>query len=201
MRAPYPLQWPDGWKRTQAGSRRRATFQQGLAAARDGLVRQLELLGAANGMITSDLPVRADGLPYADGRASDPGVAVWFVLDGKERVFACDKWIGHAANMRAIALSIQAIRGLDRWGASDLITRVFAGFNALPPGGNPDSTARPWREVLGLSALEGSIAHVKQRHRELIRTHHPDVGGDHAIAAELNTALAAAEAELQGRAS
>jgi hypothetical protein len=197
MRSPYPLQWPSGWRRTAGGDRKRATFQQGLAAARDGLVRQLEMLGAVNGMITSDLPVRADGLPYADGRASDPGIAVWFVLDGKERVFACDKWIGHAANMRAIALSIQAIRGLDRWGASDLVTRVFAGFNALPPGGDQESTKRPWRDVLDLPA-DGtpSMLFVKHRHRELIRKHHPDAGGDHAIAAELNAALAEAEREL-----
>lgn len=208
MRSPYPLQWPTNWKRTIAGHRKRATFQQGFAAARDGLVRQLEMLGAANGMITSDLPMRADGLPYANGRADDPGIAVWFVLDGKERVFACDKWTGHAANMRAIALSIQAIRGLDRWGASDLVTRVFAGFNALPPGGDQESTKRPWREVLGvvvanvedLADSQRSLQAVRMAHRNLIRKHHPDLGGDHAIAAELNAALAEAERELGGAA-
>lgn len=201
MRAPFPLQWPTNWKRTIAGDRKRATFQQGLAAARDGLVRQLELLGAVNGMITSDLPVRADGLPYADGRASDPGIAVWFVLDGKERVFACDKWMAHAGNMRAIALSIQAIRGLDRWGASDLVTRVFAGFNALPPGGDQESTKRPWREVLHMHTVanykpDEQLAVARKLHRELIREHHPDRGGDHAIAAEINAALTEAEREL-----
>lgn len=193
------MQWPEGWKRTSGGMRIRAAFSVAFAKTRDGIVRELDLLGAANGMITSDLPIRADGMPYANGRSEDPGIAVWFVLDGKERVFACDRWLTHAANMRAIELSLSAIRGLDRWGASDLITRVFGGFAALPPGGDQVSTKRPWRDVLGLSAIEGSIAHVKQRHRELIRQHHPDTGGDHVRAVEINAALAEAERELEAR--
>lgn len=202
MRSPYPLQWPQGWKRTEPAFRRAALFKVGLAQTRDGIVRELDLLGSANGMITSDLPIRADGMPYANGRSSDPGIAVWFVLDGKERVFACDRWIGHAANMRAIEMSLAAIRGLDRWGASDLVTRVFSGFAALPQGGDSTSTSRPWREVLGIAIGETvfpahhQLTRAKEAHRALIREHHPDRGGEHAVAAELNAAIAEAEREL-----
>lgn len=124
MREPYPLQWPPGFSRTASADRRdsrfgRGVFKVGLAIARTDVITELDRLGAANYIITTDLPTRRDGLPYADGRSNDPGVAVWFILDDKERVFACDKWKTHAENMRAIALSIEAMRGLERWGMAD----------------------------------------------------------------------------------
>lgn len=219
MREPFPLQWPDGWARTRSDFRARSKFgyrnsgQVSFSAARQELLDELARLGAANAVITSDLPTRHDGLPYANGRAEDPGIAVWFVLPDDrgvmhERVFACDKWRSHAENMQAIAKSIEALRGLDRWGASDVVTRAFAGFNALPPGSGdevtpPPPVKRPWWEVLGIN-LEVRIATprellldiAKLQHRKLIKTAHPDAGGSHEAAAELNAAIEEAEREL-----
>lgn len=212
-RSPFPLQWPDGFKRTPADQRMRSRFgfkssgQVSLGFARDTLLSELDRLGAANYVITSDLPVRNDGLPYADGRSKDPGIAAWFILDDAERVFACDRWLSHAENMMAIAKSIEAMRGLDRWGMADVVERVIGGFNALPPGGDESAPhaprRRPWREVLG-GTWPGELDNAellviaRARHRSQIKLHHPDAGGDVAIAAELNAALAEAEQELAG---
>ena len=212
MREPFPLQWPDGWKRTPADRRQRSSFgfrnqgQVQFAAARNDLLAELERLGAANVVLTSDLPTRGDGMPYANGRADDPGIAVWFVLHDAERVFACDKWKSHAENMKAIAKSIEALRGLERWGASDVVTRAFSGFNALPPGGDSEYeggrviTKKPWREVIGGTwpQLERAelLVLARARHRVAIKNVHPDAGGSHELAAELNAALAEAEIEL-----
>lgn len=207
-REPYPLQWPDGWKRTKSHYRLRSRFGNSghvsFSNARHSLLVELDRLGAANAVITSDLPTRHDGLPYANGRAEDPGVAVWFVLPNErgnleERVFACDKWLSHAENMQAIAKSIEAMRGLERWGAADVVQRAFSGFAALPPGVPLGPAKRPWREVLGVSALEGVLDVAKRAHRDLIRKHHPDAGGSHELAAEINAALAEAERELGTR--
>lgn len=222
-RDPFPLQWPDGWKRTRPALRDRSKFgfrssgQVSFSGARTELLTELGRLGAINAVITSDLPTRNDGLPYANGRSDDPGIAVWFLLAGangrhEERVFACDKWRSHAENMTAIARSIEAMRGLDRWGAGDVVTRAFAGFAALPPGGGgeqqlpqqPATVVRSWQEVFEVDALVDAVgprdllAIVKARHRDKIKQHHPDLGGDPAIAIELNAALAAAEQELAG---
>lgn len=215
-RQPFPLQWPEGWKRTNPTFRSKSRFgfkgsgQVSLSHALSTLRTELDRLGARNAVITSDLPTRNDGLPYADGRSSDPGIAVWFVLDGHERVFACDKWRSAAENMQSIALSIEAMRGLTRWGASDIVTRAFTGFSALPPGsgeGNghaPPPRKREWREVFNvgeaLRDLPNSdlLAVIKSRHRDRIRTAHPDAGGNTTEAAELNAALAEAERELAG---
>ncbi len=209
-REPFPLQWPEGWERTKASNRQRSRFghagQVGFAQARGDLLTELDRLRATFIVLTSDLPMRGDGLPYANGRADDPGIAVWFVLHGQERVFACDKWRSHAENMVAIAKSIDALRGLDRWGAGDVVTRAFAGFAALPPGSGDEYVPappkqRPWREVIGgvwpagLNGLE-LLAIAKARHRERIMICHPDRGGDAELAAELNVAMSEAETEL-----
>lgn len=211
-REPFPLQWPEGWKRTAIRSKskfgHKGSGQVSLSNALFFLREELQRLGARNAVITSDLPTRNDGLPYADGRATDPGIAVWFVLDGHERVFACDKWKSAAENMQSIALSIEAMRGLTRWGASDIVTRAFTGFSALPPGSGDDGAAAPppkpvrtWRQVFGVEAFEtlgpdDLLAVVRGRHRAQIKTAHPDAGGSHDLAAELNAALAEAEREL-----
>jgi hypothetical protein len=223
MREPFPLQWPDGWKRTPADERRRSNFgyrstgQVSFSGARQHLLDELARLGAANVVITSDLPTRHDGLPYANGRAEDPGIAVWFAFPNtvsgrvEERVFACDKWRSHAENMQAIAKSIEAMRGLDRWGAGDVVARAFAGFNALPAGDGTEVGAAPppprkrsWREVLGMYfasesiPIEDQLVVARARHRNLIKQAHPDAGGSHELAAEINAALAEAERELGG---
>lgn len=209
MRKPCPLQWPDGWQRTASDERRPSRFGGhagvGFSVALTDLRLELTRLGAANPVITTDLPVRLDGLPYsAAGPIKDPAVAVWFVLDGHERVFACDRWRTHAENMRAIAKTIEAMRGLARWGAADVVHRAFSGFAALPPGEPAhDRTPRhrPWRDVLGgpwpaeLAGLDLFVL-AKARHRAAIQGAHPDVGGSTEVAAELNAALAEAEREL-----
>jgi hypothetical protein len=205
MRAHYPLQWPSGWKRTRPLDRRRSPFGKGrpLSAYETGkeLVAELRRLGAARIVITSFLPTRDDGLPYSDGRSEDPGIAVWFVLKGHERVFAADVWATPGENLRAIARSIEAMRGLERWGMADVVGRAFAGFAALPAGA-PEAPS--WRVVLGVEGIDlgadDMMAVVKARHRGLIKTAHPDngAGGDLAKASALNAALDAATLELQG---
>lgn len=209
-RSPYPLQWPPNTPRTKPQDRRRSAFGDAKSkgqvspyeAAKD-LLHELELLHASHVVITSLLPTRHDGLPYSDGRSEDPGVAVWCVYRGHERVFACDEWRTHGENMRAIALSIGALRGLSRWGMADVADRAFAGFAALPAGSGEEfvpKAHRPWRDVLGgvwpeLENVELLVL-AKARHRKAIATAHPDAGGSHELAAELNTALAEAEQEL-----
>lgn len=219
-RQPYPLQWPPNTPRTNPANRRRSSFhtriqRPGLPAehrapsvyeAAKELLTELGRLKASSVVITSLLPTRHDGLPYSDGRGEDPGIAVWCVYNGRERVFACDEWQTHAENLRAIAKSIEALRGLARWGMADVAERAFAGFAALPPGASeeapPAPIKRPWREVFSIASThaelisEDLLAVVKARHRKLIAEAHPDAGGDVGRAAELNASLDEAIAEL-----
>lgn len=221
-RSPYPLAWPGSSKRTPASSRRRSMFggankgnrgQVSPYEAACDLAGELKLLQASHVVITSMLPTRTDGMPYADGRHAglDPGVAVWFVHQGRERVFACDRWRTPGENLRAIELSVEALRGLERWGMADVIERAFAGFAALPPGTGETINAapvipkRPWPVVLDAQALLDAklpksdlLVLVKSRYRDKMAAAHPDRGGSHELAAELSAAMEAAEKELAG---
>jgi hypothetical protein len=181
--------------------RQTARFDTGLSVSAESIHSQLERMKGRNIVITSDLPVRRDGLPYSTAsEPADPGVAVWWVdKTGAERVMACDRWRKVRDNMRAIDASIDALRGLDRWGASEAVKRALSGFAALPP---PSGDApRGWREILGgpwpeeMSSAELLVL-ARSRHRRGIQIAHPDQGGNQESAIELNIAIAAAEREL-----
>lgn len=199
-RSPFPLQWPEGYPRTPPGRRGRPKFGHHFATDRDSVIRQLKRRGS-HVVITSNLPTNRQGLPLATGAANDPGIAVWWVEKGTERVIACDRWRNIADNLRAIEMSLAALRGLDRWGASDMVERAFAGFAALPA---PATAKRHWREVLGMPTGPDAtrlgdhtqLRIARELYRQKMATTHPDQGGDHEAAVELNRAMAEAEEDL-----
>lgn len=211
-RSPFPLDWPPNVPRTRYRDSSAFDKGRGFPAARDGVLKQLELMRVSHVVITSNLPVRASGLPYAAGLGmiQDPGIAVWWVKKGVEHAIACDRWKTCVENMRAIEKTLEAIRGIARWGSAEMVDRAFAGFAALPPGSGVESgivlepEAKTWRQIFGVDIepwkslpAPDLLAIVKARHREQIKTAHPDQGGNNAEAALLNTALQAAEEELK----
>lgn len=190
----FPLYWPEGWQRSL--HRRESNFHiTGFGRVRDGVIRELRLMRGRHVVISSNLPLRRDGLPYANQPdPQDPGISVyWF--DGKtrqQRCMACDRWKKIIDNLRAIELSLGALRGLDRWGSTEIVNRAFSGFTALPPAGDD------WRSVLGIPYGERPpLEVVKQKHRDLARSAHPDHGGNQHEMVRLNQALQAAEKDLQ----
>jgi hypothetical protein len=189
----FPLQWPDGWKRTAPGMRKSGNYRVDFVRARDELVREAKLLGSRpdDVVISSSLQLRRDGIPLAHQREpEDPGVAVYWSerRDGQhqQRVIACDAWRTVRENMRAIGLAIGALRTLDRTGASEILDRAFMGFAALPAS----SGARPWwAEELGLDTLAGLTSDkVTSAYRERATVVHPDRGGTHDAMVRLNRA-------------
>ena len=76
---PYPLAWPTGWPRTRAGDRERSRFrnaravddQLSMSDATSRLIRECRLLGAANVIVSTNVAVRRDGLPYARQRTPE----------------------------------------------------------------------------------------------------------------------------------
>src|SRR5262249_10559 len=135
-------------------------------------------------------PARARRRPaYAQQakQLDDPGVAVYFGLNGKPRVLACDKWLSAAENLAAIAGHIDAMRAQDRYGVGTL-DQPFAGHAALRPWGSAD-----WRLVLGFGA--GAVVtrdDLDAAFRTKSRAAHPDVGGSHDAQARLSEARMAA---------
>ena len=188
----YPLYWPDGWKRTPRSERRRLPADVAFGRARDRLMKELELLGAMKIVLSTNVPLRRDGLPYAESREpDDPGVAVYFDYRRKPMCFASDSYFTVRDNVRAIALTIEALRGIERWGASDMIERAFRGFAALP-----ERASSSWRSVFGFEiGAPVTVAAVESRFRQLARERHPDAGGNSDRFFELTQAREAARRE------
>jgi DnaJ domain len=185
----FPLCWPQGWPRTNA--RERGTFSGTPAKVRVELVAEVDrMMGARPGytyrnsiIISTNVPIRRDGEPFAQEPAFiDPGVAVYFQRKGQRVCFACDKYDKVWKNMRAIAKTIEAMRGIERWGSSDMLDRAFTGFAALPAPG-----VRNWWEVLGIDR-SASPDEIKARYRTLAKLQHPDAGGSSTLMAEINFA-------------
>lgn len=190
----FPLSWPMGWPRTAYPKVSR--FDVTFAQSRDGLMEQIRLLGGRLPILSTNVALRRDGLPYANqSEPSDRGVAVYFEWKGQQRVFACDRWDRVKDNIRALEKTIEAIRGIERWGASDMLDRAFSGFTALPAPG----AKRNWREVLGIGpgVVPVTAAIVEDQFRRLAKKHHPDAGGSHELMSELNEARAAALKEVE----
>jgi hypothetical protein len=202
----YPLAWPPGRPRTPSHKRVPSNFDTSFARARDQLLREIKILVRATRtptsrevIVSTNIPVRMDGLPYAlrAGRLLDPGVAVYFDYAGQARAFACDRWTAVEDNLHAICKTIDALRGIARWGTGDMMDAAFAGFTALPSPGNSRHAARPWRQVLHFQPGEmPELTAVRDRYRRFASINHPDKGGQDAYMSELNVARDAAEREL-----
>lgn len=192
----FPLCWPVGWKRTSHYEKKASKFKTSFAVARDQLFRELKLLGVrvANSweppriILSSNVPLRRDGLPLAgQSNPKDPGIAVYFHLNDKPMVFACDQYSKVEDNLYSITLTIEALRGIKRWGASDMMERSFTGFAALPPP-PPPRPKREWWVVLQFIGPHTTAERIQDQYRKLALQYHPDRGGDPKDMADLNAA-------------
>lgn len=181
----YPLAWPDGQPRHK-GPRSTGRFKVGFVIAREELATEVDRLGGRNVVLSTNVELRLDGKPRADrSNPSDPGVAVYMALKGKPMVFACDRWKDVKDNIRAISKTIEALRGIERWGSGSMMERAFDGFTALPSP--QDWTERDWWEVLGVP-YDATIFQINEAYRRRAKDRHPDNGGSDALMAELNAA-------------
>jgi hypothetical protein len=185
----HPLQWPSGRARTAFYQREHARFDVSFARARDNIVNEVRLLVGRyrdpQTVISTNISLRRDGLPLANQRQpDDTGVAVYFTYKGRQMSFACDRWTKIEHNMQAIAKTIEALRGISRWGTGDMLEAAFTGFEALPS----PSTTKDWWVVLGVSR-HATRDEVMFAYRRLASEAHPDKpSGSHERMAELNEA-------------
>lgn len=211
----YPLCWPQGVKRTEASSRRRAPFGKapsggfGQAVYQpkkelsvwDAILRvrgEMRALGVEEDdlLISTNIPTRLDGVPRSDrAEPADPGAAVYWEREGKKECMAIDRYTRVADNLAAIAATLEALRAIERHGGGAILDRAFAGFAQLPAA---IITERPWREVFGWKFDQTpTMGMVEMRYRDLAKQLHPDkAGGDREKMLELNLARDAARRDV-----
>lgn len=194
----YPLSWPIGWPRTERSARKSASFSTRCAtngrllstkpiSVFDATSRLTKELSAFTRMgrtwrvdpnrivISTNIPLRRDGLPRSDAREpDDSGAAVYFSIDEIPTVLACDKWYRVADNIAAIAAHIGALRGQERWGVGSM-KQAFAGYVRLE-----EKTEESCWEVLGIGPVSKGLGCeniIKDAYRRKVRETHPDKGG------------------------
>lgn len=170
----YPLQWPAGYHRTARPTNSYKFYPSKLDAEIYSLREELRRMKATGIVVSTNIPVKGDGNPYSTySKPADVGVAVYFSRENKAMALCCDKWNTVEANLRALSMSVDAMRGLDRWGVSQIMERAFMGFKALPE----KAASFPWWDVLGLSRT-CTKKEVEAAYKKKIKVHHPDNGGD-----------------------
>lgn len=187
--------WPGDL--TPAHKRKDSQFAAPLATTVALLTRELRCLGARHPVLEVAIPAeqwRLDGRPRAQAKAEHPGVVLSLPATNVGPLrYATDIFTTWQDNLRAIALSLEALRKVDRYG----VTRrgeQYQGFRALP-GGSAVAVERGMsREdaalVLVNHAVPGSVhrdAYVRSvldspdRARAVFRdaahNAHPDKGG------------------------
>lgn len=119
------------------------------------------------GFVGDDSMVRIDGQMRADARPRHPGAEVSFEVPSKDGwrrlIFHTDAFANLGSNLRGIALGLEALRAVDRYGVTSG-TEQYAGFAQLAPGGPSADRGKT------LVEQAGSI-------KDALRKHHPDHGG------------------------
>jgi hypothetical protein len=190
MAEAWPLHWPEGWPRTpahdQADSRNRWGRGEGrkrrpwtFGEARNELYQELERFGAGNVVLSSNFRLTREGIPSKNfGVPEDQGVAIYFTLGDRQMVMAQDGHMRAEENLRALALVLKYLRGVEDLGGGTMMEKAFAGFEALPA---PEPTSqRTWREVLKMEGFEVAMTDasmIEGRYRALAKKLHPDAGG------------------------
>ena len=124
------------WPGARTRERRRGPFRSTVRQTVQLLKRELAHLDARNILVQMDgdeSQIRRDGYPRADGRFR-PGVILTFDSRHGPLSYPCDTYIHWDQNLRAIAMALEALRAVDRYG----VTRrgeQYTGWKALPPGG------------------------------------------------------------------
>jgi hypothetical protein len=173
----FPLQWPHGWPKTSPGAHQGSLFKTDTPRALNNLKRQLSLMGAKDIILSSNYTLGMEN-------PKDPGVCAYFQWSGLQLAIPCDRWRRICDNIQAIALTVEAMRGMERWGAKEMIRAMFTGFKALPAG-EPEEA---WWKVLGVAHNAGA-KEIRDAYVALAKKHHPDHGGSHEVFVKIVQAL------------
>ena len=121
--------------------------------------------------------LRVDGMPRADARMTSDAVRIsfdskWGPLRYETGEFAGNYYrgIGWQANVRAIALAMEALRKVDRYGVSKR-GEQYRGWRAIAMTSHDDSFATAAHARAFLEQWDGDV-------KRAIRETHPDRGGD-----------------------
>jgi hypothetical protein len=180
--------WPG--KETPAYSRKHATFRVGYADRLNLLEYELAKLNAKDIVVQAQFElkdIRQDGWPRSSARTKGPAVVVSFKSSTGPLSFPCDRYDAWEDNLYAIALSLEALRAVDRYGVTRNAEQ-YRGWTQLPPPASKSDTfmdakqAATWLVFVSDCSFtaEFLVANEGARdaaYRRAAKKLHPDVAG------------------------
>lgn len=177
--------WPgtktDSWKR------KASLFKAAYSKTLDLLEGELKKIAAKDILIQTWLQreqIRNDGWPKSNAaKPKEPGVILTFVRAGKTVSMPCDKYRDWEDNLGAIALSLQALRAVDRYGVTQS-GEQYRGWESLPPPSTSvEMTDEIAEEIISRWSsvpkewIRKDPVQAATAIREAIKRTHPDKGG------------------------
>lgn len=183
--------WPDGmkvqpiveWPGVLTRDRVRSNFSSTQSATLQVLRRELDQLGAKDVLLQIAIPreaFRLDGFPRSTAKPAHPGLIL--TLDSKfgPLSYPCDTFTRWEDNLRAIALALEALRKVDRYGVTKR-GEQYRGFLAIEGAAPAESFVSRSAAVTFLWALVPDVdmsTSLASMIRLAKRATHPDMGGD-----------------------
>jgi hypothetical protein len=176
---PLPAVWPGG-VRTPPGERRIGPFRATWNATMELLEQELRLLDAKEPVVIEagyePFEIRQDGRPRANARPRDPAVIISFTGRAGALRIGCDVYVMDRANLRAIALTLESLRAVDRYGATRR-GEQYQGWQALPvQAGLTVQEAESFIRTYG-----GHERPMREAYHAAARHLYPKNGDDHAL--------------------
>jgi hypothetical protein len=180
----YEFRPLDAWTDPETKHRERSPFSATWQSTLDMLARELSHLGVKMAVIQIDVPegeLRRDGMPLKDAKAGHPGVVISFESRFGPLRYAADTYRHWQVNVRAIALSLEALRAVDRWGATKR-GEQYRGWTAIaapaPMFASADEAYRWMRKYAAdelVIVVEGNLT-PRKLYRAMAMKMHPDQG-------------------------
>lgn len=174
----------DRWPGKPTKNRKASPFRAKLSDTYRLLEKELRYLGCKRLIVQCDCPprmIRQDGLPRSDARMG-PGIILSFDSRHGQLSYPCDTFKHWDCNIRAIALALQALRAVDRYGVTKRAEQ-YRGWQPLPsPADHGFNKATAFEFLFQAAGIkppeEGEDVDMDYVIRQAqIRTH-PDRGGD-----------------------
>jgi hypothetical protein len=165
--------------------RKRSQFKAPWNRTLSLLEKELMNLGASEVILEGGWKadqIRVDGSPYVRATTSHPAVILRF-RDAENRplAFPCDRFDVWEDNVRAIALSLEALRAVDRFGVTKH-SEQYTGFKAIeaPKQWTVDDAAAFLSIKAGASpvAIIEDVSQYRSGYRVAAISLHPDRGGN-----------------------
>lgn len=168
--------------RTAPGNRRHNPFSAPWSDTMSLLRSEIDKLGGSDIVIELDMDesqIRLDGLPRSGAklRGDFPGVAISFTSKYGPLRYGSDSCTRWEQNIRAIALGLQSLRAVDRYGIT-VAGEQYTGFKAITAGPSDGLARRSPRDVIAHFAgcEQGSLS-MRSWIRKAQVASHPDTGG------------------------